>query len=87
MTVAEFWEHVHTLVIVYDGRVTEGPRSQFFDRMVDPDPPSKFTMGLKCTLELRDIADGPPLIITAARYNISGSIINEQHHLIHLEAN
>lgn len=46
MTIGEFWTHVTTLCIVYDGRVTSGPRSRDWNRLVGGADRSQHLVGL-----------------------------------------
>lgn len=82
MTIGEFWGHVCTLVLVFDGRVTSGPRSQYHNRQVGGVASSFHLLGLAADVVLRNWGDQEVFTNSAARLGIQ--VIDEVESKSHL---
>lgn len=85
MTVGEFWTGATTLCLVYNGRVTSGPRSALHNRMVGGHPTSFHLLGLAADVVLNDWSDTDAFKISAKRLSILviDEIKDKQH--LHLQ--
>lgn len=70
MTIGEFWGHVTTLVVVFDGRVTSGPRSAQQNKAVGGVDNSYHLFGLAADVILASWGDKDAFSLGAARLGL-----------------
>lgn len=82
MTIGEFWGHVTTLVVVFNGRVTSGPRSWSQNRAAGGVVNSYHVFGLAADVILGSREDKEAFSLAAARLGIR--VIDEMKEKNHL---
>lgn len=85
MTIGEFWGHVTTLCHVYDGRVTSGPRSIYWNNELGGVPTSFHLLGLGADVVLRYSPDRQAFTEAAARLKITVIDEIEKKNHLHLQ--
>lgn len=85
MTIGEFWGHVTTLVVVFDGRVTSGPRSARQNKAVGGVDTSLHMFGLAADVVLTSWQDKDTFSLAAARLGIRVIDEVEKKNHLHLQ--
>lgn len=85
MTIGEFWGDVTTLVIVFDGRVTSGPRSSRQNEAVGGVAGSYHLFGLAADVILASWGDKDDFSLAAARLGIRVIDEVEKKNHLHLQ--
>lgn len=85
MTIGEFWGRVTTLVIVFDGRVTSGPRSARQNKAVGGVDNSYHIFGLAADVVLGAWEDKVLFSLGAARLGIQVIDEVEKKNHLHLQ--
>ncbi len=70
MSIGDFWSHVLTLCLVYNGDVIAGPCSNDFNQLLGRHSHEKYVLGLACDVRLRDYRDLEPCMDSAGKLGL-----------------
>lgn len=86
MTIGEFWGHVTTLTVVFDARVTSGPRSARQNKAVGGVDNSYHVFGLAADVVLSSWDDKDAFTLAAARLGLRVIDEIEKKNHLHLQS-